>query len=674
MRIGVRQRLIILVFLGLFITMSLIGGYRYVRERESLLATARSQGEQSGRLIAEFAAPLLISYDYSSIHSLAQNFMQTPDAQELIIVDAGGREIVRVARPELAERRISLGPFPIALNQTKFGDMRVAVYPFDLSARLRSYAVQAVVEHLLIFSILATILYFALTRTITGPLEKLETTLKDVIDRKDFTRRVPAGRDDEIGELAQGLNYLIERLEQIVVNMTGIASRIADLSPVISSAIEEIQQNSQVEEENIASVVASVGTMSSSVQSVAESAEGLFTSAEASSSAMLEMNASNQEVLRHTSQLSSTVEEVTTSVMEMIASIREVASHAETLSSAAEETASSAVEIEATVREVERAAKESSRFSQQVSVEARDIGVRSIEQTTGAMNRIKESMTSYAGLVTRLGKRSEEIGKILAVIVEVTERTNLLALNASILAAQAGEQGRGFAVVAEEIKALAERTSGSAQDIAKLIASVQKETREAVSAMTESLAAVDEGVNRSAQAGTALGKILGSAGRSAETAAMIERSMMEQSRGVKQVTEAIANIKQMTGQIAAATQAQTTGTEMILTASEGMRDIARQVHKAMSEQERGGKQIAEAAENVSARAGKIAVGTREQGEAGGSIRKAMDRVQDLPRQNRKRMQHLAAAVRNLEEQTALLNRELEAMTVRRSSEAGERTA
>ncbi len=669
MQIGVRQRLIILVFFGLFLTMSIIGGYRYLREKEDILANARSQAEQSGMLMAEFAAPFLMTSDYGSLHYMAQNFMHTVDAQEVVIIDSGGREIVRAARPGILENRISVGPFAIAQNQTRFGELRVAVYPADLQARLRSYAAGAVLEHALIFCILASILYFSVTRIITGPLQKLGTTLKDVIDQKDFTRRVPAGRDDEIGALAQGLNYLIERLEQIVINMTGIASRISDLSPGISSAIQEIQQNSEVEETNIASVVSSVGTMSASVKSVAESAEGLFTSAEASSSAMLEMNASNQEVLRHTSQLSSTVEEVTTSVMEMIASIREVASHAETLSSGAEETAASAVEIEATVREVERAAKESSRFSQQVSAEARDIGVRSIEQTTGAMNRIKESMTSYAGLVTRLGKRSEEIGKILAVIVEVTERTNLLALNASILAAQAGEQGRGFAVVAEEIKALAERTAGSAQDIAKLIASVQKETREAVSAMTESLAAVDEGVNRSAQAGAALGKILTSAGRSAETAAMIERAMMEQSRGVKQVSEAIANIKQMTSQIAAATQAQTTGTEMILTASEGMRDIARQVHHAMAEQERGGKQIAEAAENVSARAGKIAAGTREQGDAGGSIRKAMERVQDLPRQNRKRMQNLAAVVRNLEEQTALLNRELVAMTVRKAPDA-----
>jgi methyl-accepting chemotaxis protein len=133
--------------------------------------------------------------------------------------------------------------------------------------------------------------------------------------------------------------------------------------------------------------------------------------------------------------------------------------------------------------------------------------------------------------------------------------------------------------------------------------------------MTDSLTAVKEGVSRSQDAGAALDKILTSSSRSAETANMIERAMAEQSRGIKQVSEAVGNVKQMMNQIATATQAQSKGSEMILTAAEGMRDIARQVKNAMTEQGRGGKQIAEAAENVTARAGTIA--SRHQRAASG---------------------------------------------------------
>jgi methyl-accepting chemotaxis protein len=650
--------------------MSLIGAFRFVREKRQIIIDTRAQGEESGRLLAEIAAPLMVSFDYAALQSVAQNFLQTPNAQELVVTDGAGREVVRASRPSLEAERIVLDPFPLTASQTRLGEMRVSVYPANLSARLRAYALSVFIENSVIFLILVGILTVSVSRMVTRPVGELRSALKEAIDRKDFTRRVEAGRSDEIGELGAGVNYLLERLEQFVLDMEAIAVRIGELSPLIARDLADIRQNSHAEATTMADAVLAVQKMSSSARTVADSAGSLSLSAEETSSAILQMNSSNQEVARHSAELTGSIEEVTTSVMEMIATIREVADHVDRVSSVTEETSASAVEIEATVREVERSALESSRLSRQVSGEVRDMGLRSIEDTALAMHRIKQSVTGYSGLVTRLGARSDEIGKILGVIVEVTERTNLLALNASILAAQAGEQGRGFAVVAEEIKALADRTAGSAQDIAKLIASVQKETREAVSAMDASIEAVDEGVSRSEAASGALRKIADSASRSSETANMIERAMSEQSRGIKQVTEAVANVKQMMAQIAMATQAQSKGTEMILTASEGMRDIARRVNTAMVEQERGGRQIAEAAENVTARAGRIASSTREQGEVSGQILESLERVQDLPRQNTQRMESLAEAVRKLQEQAALLNREFVALTVRRSGSAG----
>jgi methyl-accepting chemotaxis protein len=669
-RIGVRQRLVFLIFFGLFVAMSLIGTYRYFMEKRAILAATRAHGEETCKLMAELATPLLLTSDFGGLHYMAQNFIHTPDAEEVTITDSGGRQLVRASKPALDDRRILVGPFPVQSDLTKLGDIRLAVYPADLGSRLRSYALSALVEHFFIFIILAVILSVSVTRTITGPVQELSAALKDVIERKDFSRRVDARRTDEIGALASGVNYLIERIEKFIVDMSAIAARITELSPRIGADTGEIRQNAEVEAGIVSTVTTAVEHMTSSIQSVADSAESLSTSAEESSSAILEMNASNSEVARHTTELTTSVEDVTSSVMEMIASIREVAGHVETLSSAAEETSASAIEIEATVREVEQAAKEAARLSQQVSTEARDIGVKSIRGATAAVEKIKESVAHYSGLVTRLGKRSEEIGKILGVIVEVTERTNLLALNASILAAQAGEHGKGFAVVAEEIKALADRTSGSAQDIAKLIGSVQKETKEAVSAMTDSLVVVDEGVSRSQDAGAALDKILESSGRSAETANMIERAMGEQSRGIRQVSEAVAHVKQMMGQIAVATQAQSKGTEMILHTSESMRDIARQVKNAMTEQERGGRQIVEAAENVTARAGTIAANTREQRQASGKILESMEQIADFPRRNVRRMEGLATAVKTLGEQAELLNAELVTMAAAKARSGG----
>ena len=663
MRIGIRQKLIIVIFSGLFAAMGMIGTYRYVQEKQDILRSARVHAEQTGRLMADFAAQFILTADSGGLHYLAKNFMQNPDAQEIAVTDKEGRRVVQMARPDLAEKRIMAGPFPVMLEKDNLGDVRIAVYPADMDARLRAYATGAVVEHLFIFLILAAILSMSVTIIVTSPVKELAAALKDVIDQKDFTRRVKSGRRDELGALAGGVNYLLERLEQIIIGMGGISSRINELSPRIAEDTRDIRKNSEVEAGAIVNVSAAVEEITASIRSVAEGAESLSVSAAEASSAVLEMNASNQEVARHANELTGSVEDVTTSVMEMIASIREVAGHAEALSSAAEETSASATQIEVSVREVEQAAKESARLSKQVSAEAKDIGAASIQDTILAMDKIKDAVSRYSDTVTRLGKRSEEIGKILGVIVEVTERTNLLALNAAILAAQAGEHGRGFAVVAEEIKALAERTAASAQEISKLIAAVQKETRDAVTGMAESLIAVDTGVGRSKAAGAALDKILMSSGRSAETANMIERAMAEQARGAKQVNEAITNVKQMTAQIASATQAQSKGTEMILHSAEGMRDIARRVNTALAEQGRGGKQIAEAAENVAGRAGQIALAIKEQRESSRQIMEAITNIRDLPRQNMKRMEGMTAPLKTLGEQAELLQQELSTMIV-----------
>jgi methyl-accepting chemotaxis protein len=642
--------------------MGLIGTYRYFMEKRDLVATARVHGEQSLKLMAELAVPYLLTSDFSGLQAMVQNFMHTPDAQEAAIIDREGRQLVRSAKPTLSEKRIMIGPLSVTSDAARLGEVRIAVYPADMESKLRAHAVRTIIEYLFIFLILAGTLSYSVTRTITSPVKELGGALKEMIDRKDFTRRVASGRNDEIGELATGVNYLIERLEQFIVEMGAISSKINELSPTIAADTQEVRKNAEVEAEAVVNVSSSVAEISSSIQSVAESAESLTASAEETSSAILQLNASSQEVARHTAELTSSVEDVTTSVTEMIASIREVAGHVDGLSSAAEETSASAIEIEATVHEVERAAAESTKLSQLVSEEAKDIGVRSIHETMSAVNAIKDAVERYSGLIARLGKRSEEIGKILGVIVDVTERTNLLALNASILAAQAGEHGKGFAVVAEEIKALADRTAGSAQDIAKLVSAVQKETKEAVAAMSDSLTAVDEGVRRSREADAALEKILGSSTRSAEMATMIERAMSEQGRGIRHVSEAIANVKQMASQIAGATEAQSQGTEMILRAAEEMRDISRRVMMAMTEQNRGGQQIAVAADNVTARAGRIASGTREQRQAIEKILESTARIQDFPRQNRKRMEGMAAAIKTLGEQADLLQREIVTMT------------
>jgi methyl-accepting chemotaxis protein len=124
------------------------------------------------------------------------------------------------------------------------------------------------------------------------------------------------------------------------------------------------------------------------------------------------------------------------------------------------------------------------------------------------MNQIAEKVQHSAKTVENLGLRSDQIGEIIGTIEDIADQTNLLALNAAIEAARAGEQGRGFAVVADEVRALAERTTRATKEIGEMIKTIQKETKDAVTAMEQGVHQVATGTMEAAKSGDALRDIL----------------------------------------------------------------------------------------------------------------------------------------------------------------------
>ena len=129
------------------------------------------------------------------------------------------------------------------------------------------------------------------------------------------------------------------------------------------------------------------------------------------------------------------------------------------------------------------------------------------------MQGIATEVQSSADTINALGKKSETIGEIIAVINDIADQTNLLALNAAIEAARAGEHGRGFAVVADEVRKLAERTTEATEEVSQSINGIQGETGSAVKLIESGSERVTRGVDLASQAGTALESIVsGSSG------------------------------------------------------------------------------------------------------------------------------------------------------------------
>ncbi len=141
------------------------------------------------------------------------------------------------------------------------------------------------------------------------------------------------------------------------------------------------------------------------------------------------------------------------------------------------------------------------------SVEIAQKGVKVVRNTIGSMENIRETIQETSKRIKRLGESSQEIGDIVGLITEISDQTNILALNAAIQASTAGDAGRGFAVVADEVQRLAERAGNATKQIESLVNTIQADTNEAVKSMEISTAGVVEGALMAEDAGEALKEI-----------------------------------------------------------------------------------------------------------------------------------------------------------------------
>jgi methyl-accepting chemotaxis protein len=161
------------------------------------------------------------------------------------------------------------------------------------------------------------------------------------------------------------------------------------------------------------------------------------------------------------------------------------------------------------------------------------------------MRTIAASVGATAKKVEELGKSFDQIGRIIGVIDDIADQTNLLALNAAIEAARAGEQGRGFAVVADEVRKLAERTTRATKEIADMIRTVQEETKVAVVAMEEGTKQVEEGVTTTSKAGDSLKQIIHMSEQVGEMITHIATAATEQSSATEQINNNMDQIAKL---------------------------------------------------------------------------------------------------------------------------------
>ena len=204
-------------------------------------------------------------------------------------------------------------------------------------------------------------------------------------------------------------------------------------------------------------------------------------------------------------------------------------------------------EIASSINQVSRNSADSAEVARR-SVQIATNGAGVVRQTIAGMDSIRDQIQETSKRIKRLGESSQEIGSIVELINDISEQTNILALNAAIQAASAGEAGRGFAVVADEVQRLAERSSGATKRIESLVQTIQADTNEAVSSMEQTTSEVVAGARLAEDAGTALGEI---EKVSSDLSGLIEGisvAAQEQSTAATDITQTMNTIQSITAQ------------------------------------------------------------------------------------------------------------------------------
>jgi twitching motility protein PilJ len=278
------------------------------------------------------------------------------------------------------------------------------------------------------------------------------------------------------------------------------------------------------------------------------------------------INSTIEELRRLVTGINSAAQQVTSATAEAQSISGQLLQAAQKQANEIQGTGQSVAEMTVSMHQVSKSAGDSAAVAK-TSLAAAEKGSQAVQNAIRGMNDIREQIQETSKRIKRLGESSQEIGEIVQLISDITEQTNVLALNAAIQAASAGEAGRGFTVVAEEVQRLAERSGEATRHIGAIVKSIQRDTQDAVEAMERSTRGVVDGTKTADEAGDALRDIEQISTRLAELIGAISNSTQQHAGAAAKVA---ANMKA----ILAITQLTTEGTKKTAASSQRLTALA----------------------------------------------------------------------------------------------------
>lgn len=546
------------------------------RQRSVDLERLANKGTTITQMVAYSVAAGLEFEDRESVLQVLEWARSDKDLLYIVVRNAAGEEFAVYApdgrRPAArSEQRPStfsvfdegevLEVFgPVRRGEATIGSIQIGVSTASVAANYKAGLWTAAIFNVIV-AVFAFVTVLLVGRHITAPIVSLTQTAEQIANEDmvrlaeetktmasgDLTRevqverrRIPSQAGGEIGRMAMSFNMMLDKLGEVSSAFNLVSAGLRDIVLHVQAAADEVATGSD-------SVARATGKAARGNEATVSAVEGI-------TSTLHEMNANIQNVARNAQSQSASTTETLASIESMLRSVQTVARTAERLVQIAERASGAVSE-----------------------------GGSAMEAASQGMSEIRDVIRSSASFVQDLGGMAEDIGKIVGVIDEIAEQSNLLALNAAIEAARAGEHGLGFAVVAEEVRKLAERSAKSTGEISDLVQRIQSQVGRAVENMEKSTAIVEEGMTRTEQLRSNLENIGQSVAEVAHCSQEIGEATSEQSAGTQQIEQATSRLGELTHEISAATEQQSTGTEQVVDSIEQIRVMVQDNAESASE-------------------------------------------------------------------------------------------
>lgn len=570
-----------------------------VHSRSALLGSLEARISRAGAVVAGVSAGPLLSYDYSLIDKFIDEIGKDPDIASIRILDDKGkvvRERVNADRAVaksasvfgLAGQR-SLNS-PVLAGSQRLGNVVIDYRAHSISEIItRNLIVIALSQGVLLIAV-SILLVSLFRRNVTDPVAMINQSVEK-ITAGDLTAEVPRIGENEIGSIARGISFLEERLSQTISRLGSTAKNVLTAIKQVEHTFSNVTAGMRKQGGAVREVMRSTQNSAKAQQEISGSTERLSDFSNENVSSLLEMKVAAEEIAVNTQRLFRATENSYSLAVQMTQTAKSIAGNAGDVFSAVEDTSAAVEEVGTSVKEVSGHARESSRLAEKVKELTASAGMMSVVNAAEGMEKISEEVRRSSEIIQRLGVRSGDIEKVLSVIRDVTEQTNLLSLNAAILAAQAGEYGKSFSVVADEIRALSERTSTSTREIGGIVKSIQRDIRDAVDSVETTQRKVVEGNSLVMDVGGTLREILDASTHSADMTKAIERATEEQSLGLRQISAAVESIRSLIKHVANATSEQESAVSYLLEGVGEIKEVAEISKRGATEQAEGTKLI-----------------------------------------------------------------------------------